>query len=118
MTILVACIGTGKGTWAHVTKLIKDIDWEHIYIITNQFGKEQFKQEKQNTTFILVNEEQYLPEMTENIRKELDGKLFGDAAVNFISGDGKQHMAMLSALLKVGAGIRLTAVTTEGVKEI
>ena len=118
MTILVACIGTGKGTWAHVSKLIKDQDWEHIYLVTNAFGKEQFKLEKQNTTFILINEEQHLPEMTENIRKELDGKIFGDTAVNFISGDGKQHMATLAALLKIGAGIRLVAVTIKGIEEI
>jgi len=119
MTILVACIGTGKGTWAHVAKLIKDQDWEQIYLITNQFGKENFKLEKQNkTTIILVSENQHLQEMTETIRKELDGKIFGEAAVNMISGEGKEHMATLSAMLKVGAGIRLMAVTPEGIKEI
>lgn len=118
MTTLVACLGTGKGTWTNVAKLIHDIDWEHIYLITNPFGKENFKPEKQNTTVIVVNDEQPLPEMTEYIKQNLERKLFGDVAVNFISGDGKQHMALLAALLKVGAGIRLTAVTIDGVKEI
>ena len=118
MTVLVACLGTGKGTWIHVAKLIKDGDWDSIYLITNQFGKENFKLEKQNTTLIIVNEQQHLPEMSETIRKELDGKIFGDAAVNLISGEGKEHMATLAALLKVGAGIRLVAVTVDGIKEI
>lgn len=118
MTVLVACVGTGKGTWMHVAKLIKDGDWEQIYLIGNQFGKENFKIEKPNTTYILINEMQHIPEMIEVIKKELDGKIFGDAAVNLVSGEGKEHMAVLSALLKVGAGIRLVAVTTEGVKEV
>ncbi|MBI4141927.1 hypothetical protein HY484_03315 [Candidatus Woesearchaeota archaeon] len=118
MTVLVACLGTGKGTWLHVAKLIKDSEWEHIYLIGNTFGKENFKIEKPNTTYILVNEMQHIPEMTETIKKELDGKIFGDAAVNLVSGDGKEHMATIAALLKVGAGIRLVAVTAEGVKEI
>lgn len=118
MTVLVACLGTGKGTWIHVAKLVRENDWEHIYLVTNQFGKENFKVEKQNTTFILVNDQQQLPEMTETIRKELDGKIFGDAAVNLVSGEGREHMALLAALLKVGAGIRLVAVINEGVKEI
>ena len=102
----------------HVAKLIKDGDWESIYLVTNQFGKVNFKIEKPNTTLIIINEQHYLPEITETIRKELDGKIFGDAAVNLISGEGKEHMATLAALLKVGAGIRLVAVTTDGVKEI
>ncbi len=119
MTILVACIGAGKGTWLHVARLIKEQDWEQIYLITNQFGKENFKLEKQDKTMlILVNENMHVPEMTEAIRKELEGKLFGDVAVNLISGEGKEHMAVLAALLKVGAGIRLVAVTLEGIKEI
>lgn len=119
MTVLVACVGSGKGTWLHVARLIKEQDWEQIYLVTNQFGKENFKQEKPDkTTLILVNENQHLQEMTETIRKELDGKLFGDTAVNMISGEGKEHMATLSAMLKVGAGIRFVAVTPEGIKEI
>lgn len=118
MTVLVASVGVGKGTWMHVAKLIKDSDWEHIYLIGNKFGKENFKIEKPNTTYILINEIQHIPEMTETIKKELDGKIFGDAAVNLVSGEGKEHMAVLSALLKVGAGIRLIAVTVDGIKEI
>lgn len=118
MTTLVACVGTGKGTWMHVAKLIKDQDWEQIFLVTNKFGKENFKIEKPNTTIILVDENQHLPEMTETIRKELDGKIFGDAAVNLISGEGKEHMATLAAMLKTGAGIRLIAVTVDGIKEI
>ena len=118
MTVLVACVGVGKGTWLHVAKLIKDNDWEQIYLIGNKFGKENFKIEKPNTTYILINETQHIPEMTELIKKELDGKIFGDAAVNLVSGEGREHMAVLAALLKVGAGIRLVAVTADGVKEI
>ena len=41
-----------------------------------------------------------------------------ETAVNLISGDGKEHMALLSALLKLGVGIRLIALTKEGVKEV
>jgi len=56
MTILVTCIGTGKGTWMHVSKLIKDQEWEQIYIITNKFGKENFKIEKVNKQLIEIYE--------------------------------------------------------------
>ena len=118
MTSLVTCVGAGKGTWLHVSKLIKDQDWEHVYIITSEFGKQNFKKEKPNITLILVNEQQHIPEMSELIRQNLEGKIFGDTAVNLVSGEGKEHMATLAALLKIGVGIRLVALTNEGIKEI
>jgi len=43
MTELVACLSTGKGTWGHVSRLIADGTWEKIILITNDFGKENFK---------------------------------------------------------------------------
>ena len=41
-----------------------------------------------------------------------------DMAINFISGSGKEHMALLSALLKIGAGVRLVNPGESEVKEI
>jgi len=34
------------------------------------------------------------------------------------SGSGKEHMALLSALLKLGLGIRLVSFTNNGIKEL
>jgi len=39
-------------------------------------------------------------------------------ALNLVSGNGKEHMAILSALLKLGIGVRLMAVTKDGVREL
>ena len=46
MADLVACVSTGKGTWLQVAGLIKRQEWDNIFLITNQFGKENFKPEK------------------------------------------------------------------------
>ena len=52
-------------------------------------------------------------------KKSLDGKIYDlDVALNMVSGTGKEHMAILSALLKLGLGIRLMAVTKNGVVEL
>ena len=37
---------------------------------------------------------------------------------NFVSGMGKEHMALISALLKLGVGIRLMALTKNGIEEV
>ena len=118
MTDLVALISSGKGTVGHVQKLIQGERWEHIYIITTP----EFKHEvpnKENIEIIVVDSKRMLPQMVSDIKGSLKGKIsIMETAVNLISGEGKEHMAVLSALLQLGAGIRLVALTPEGVKEI
>ena len=46
MACLVASLNTGKGTWAHVSRLIADQEWEKIFLVSNQFGKKKFTKTK------------------------------------------------------------------------
>lgn len=119
MTTLIACLSTGKGTWGHVARMIAEEDWEKVILITNEFGKENFKTEGKNIELVVINPMRHLPELVDEIKEALEGRIKGtEVALNMISGSGKEHMAVLSALLKLGLGIRLTALTKEGVKEI
>lgn len=118
MTSLIACLSSGKGTWSHVDRLIAEQEWDNILLITNEFGKEHFKPEKP-VEYILINSNRFLPDLTEDIRKQLENKIKDtEVALNLISGSGKEHMAILSALLKLGLGIRLVALTPKGIKEV
>jgi hypothetical protein len=118
MTYLVACLSTGKGTWGHVAQLIKSADWEKIFLITNDFGRNTFtKTDKME--FILINPDADVPAIIESIRQQLDGKIADtEVALNLFSGSGKEHMAVLSAMLKLGLGIRLVAPSEKGFTEI
>tara|TARA_Y100000310_G_scaffold281310_1_gene301711 strand:- start:239 stop:613 length:375 start_codon:yes stop_codon:yes gene_type:complete len=118
MTYLVACLSAGKGTWEHVKRVVEGQEWENVYLITNGFGKENFKCSK-SVEFVLVDSNKFLPELIEEIRSKLNGKISDtEVALNFISGTGKEHMALMSAVLKLGFGIRLVALTKNGVKEV
>jgi hypothetical protein len=118
MASLVACLGNGKGTWAHVAQVIDKQEWEKIFLVTNSFGVENFKPSKQ-VEYIIIDENKFLPEIIEDITKQLKGKIAGtEVALNMISGAGKEHMAVLSAIIKTGLGVRLVALTTKGIKEI
>ena len=118
MVDLVACLGAGKGTWGHVARLITEGTFENIFIITNDFGKENFTSDKEVTMFI-IDPRGSLLEMVESVKQNLQGKIKGtEVALNLVSGTGKEHMAVLSAVLKLGLGVRLIALTTEGIKEI
>ncbi|MDD5253764.1 MAG: hypothetical protein PHG05_01495 [Candidatus Nanoarchaeia archaeon] len=117
MTTLIACLSTGKGTWGHVSRLIQDETWEKVFLVTNDFGKENFTKDDK-TEFIVIDPNKSVIDLIEEIKNYLDGKLEGDVAVNMVSGTGKEHMALLAALLKLGVGIRLMALTKDGIKEL
>jgi len=118
MAILVANVSSGKGTLAHVSKVIDGAEWEKIFLIANESGKANFKPNKK-AEFIVIDENKHTSDLTEDIYKKLKGKILDtEVAFNMISGNGKEHMAALSALLKLGLGIRLIAYTKEGVREL
>ena len=118
MTDLVACLSTGKGTWIHVKGVISGSEWDNIFLITNEFGKEKFKSEKK-IELIVVDSNKPLLELVEDIKKQLKDKIVGtEVALNLVSGTGKEHMAILSAVLKLGLGEKLVALAKDGIKEI
>jgi len=119
MTELVACLSAGKGTWGHVGRVIAEQEWDNIILITNDFGKEHFTAEKPVAMITVDTMKTPLTELIEQIKAGLKDKIKGtEVALNLVSGTGKEHMAILAALLKLGVGIRLVALTKEGFKEI
>lgn len=118
MTELIACLSTGKGTWGHVGRLIQEENWDNIFLITNDFGKEKFTSEKK-TELIVVDSNKPLIDLKKDIHKALKDKIKGtEVAINIISGSGKEHMALIAAVLNLGVGMRLIALTKDGIKEI
>ena len=118
MTDLIACLSSGEKSWAHVERLIKEENWSKVFVITNDFGKKNFKSGKQ-VEFVVVDFQKPVSQLIEDLRKGLKGKITDfEVALNLVSGNGKEHMAILSALLKLGIGIRLMAVTKDGIREL
>lgn len=118
MTELVACLSSGKGTWGHVSHLIQKEKWDKIILITNEFGKENFNKDEK-TELILIDFNRGLKDLRDDIYNQLKEKIKGtEVALNIVSGTGKEHMALLSALLKLGLGIRLVALTKDGMDEL
>lgn len=116
MTSLIACIGSGKGTWIELQKLIEAESWDNVFLITNSYGKDRFKAD---ATYILVDDLQSPHVISPIIISQLKGKIkHTEVALNISSGSGNMHMAILSALLKLGLGIRLVAFVDSGVEEI
>jgi hypothetical protein len=118
MTELIACLSIGKGTWGHVARLMNDGKWERVFLITNDFGKQNFKNES-NADMIVIDQNKSIADIRDDVYNQLKDRIKGtEVALNFVSGTGEEHMALLSAVLKLGVGIRLVALTKEGTKEV
>lgn len=110
---LVALLSSGKGTWGQVSGLVKQQEWDNIVLVGDSFArkftvdkKHEFVEFKQDS---IVRMKQ---ELVEKLKPVLKGT---EVALSIASGDGKEHMALISALLSVPVGIRFTALTKEGV---
>jgi ERCC4-related helicase len=111
---LIALLSTGKGTWAQVAGLLNQGEWDNVIIFGNDFAK-QFTSSKK-FEFIEVDLNKKLKDLKDEFSQKLKGKIQGtEVALSIASGDGKEHMALISALLSVPAGVRFTALTKEGI---
>jgi len=114
---LVALLSTGKATWAQVSGLMKHGEWDKIILLGDDFAK-QFTHEKK-FEFIKVDLSQKLKNLRDDFSQKLKGKIDSmEVALSIASGDGKEHMALVSALINLPVGIRFAALTKEGVVDL
>ena len=109
MPTLIASLSTGKGTWAEVNRIMQSQRWDTIFLITNQFGKENFTTQS-NVQLVVVDTNLDPTPLCELILQELRGKITDfDVALNLVSGSGKEHMAILEAVMELGLNFRLVS---------
>jgi len=104
----------GKETWSQVSGLIKYGDWEKIIILGGDSAK-NFSADKK-FEFIKVDLGKKIKDLVEELLKKLKGKIDGtEVALSIAAGDGKEHMALISALINLPVGVRFVALTKEGI---
>ena len=114
---LVALLSTGKGSWAQVAGLINQGEWDNIILLGSDFAK-QFTSSKK-TEFIEIDLNKRIKDLRDEILEKLKGKINGtEVALSIASGDGKEHMALISALLSIPVGVRFAALTKDGLIDL
>lgn len=114
---LIALLSTGDGTWGQVSGLMTYGEWDKVILLGNDFAK-KFTHQKP-FEFVNVDLGRKIRDLKEEFMKKLDGKINGtEVALSISSGDGKEHMALISALINLPVGIRFAALTKEGVIDL
>jgi hypothetical protein len=112
---LVALLSTGKGTWGQVAGLIQKGEWEKVIVLGPSFAKE-FTVQGEQFDFIEFDADKTLVNLKKELVQKLKGKFDNlEVALSIASGNGKEHMALQSALLSLPVGVRFTALTKDGV---
>lgn len=112
---LVALLSTGKGSWGQVAGLMQKGEWEKIVIVGAPFAKD-FVVKDVPFEFLEYDPRKSLIALKKDLEKKLKDKFEGmEVALSIASGNGKEHMALQSALLSVPVGVRFTALTKDGV---
>ncbi len=119
MTDLVACLGAGKGTWGGVLKLINSGKFQKIHLIVNQWTRDNLKMQRDNLNLVLINSDDKTAKIRDAIIAQLKGKI-GDfeVAVNLDSGLGKEHTALITALVKLGLAFRFIVAEDDKVEDL
>ena len=115
MTDLIASFTTDNHH-KHLHRLINEGEWDRILIVTTQEIKLKHTFEKE-VVFIIVDPTKPISDYITDIQKQLTG-FFLEVGINLVNGNGKDHMALISAIMKTGMGFRLVALTKNGVEEI
>ena len=110
----IGLLSSGKGTWAQISGLVKQGEWDKIILLGDEFAS-GFSTEKPSE-FIKIDTNKKLVELKKEILEKLKGKINGtEVALSIASGTGKEQMALISALLSLPAGIRFVALTKDGI---
>ncbi|MAE49557.1 hypothetical protein CMI48_01885 [Candidatus Pacearchaeota archaeon] len=114
---LVAFVGPDQESWGQITALMNRLpECEKVVLVVAK-GVSGFPVDGK-TNVVEVDASLPLVQLKEamwsGLKKELDGAF--EVAVTLASGTGKDHMALVGALLSVPVGIRIAVFTKEGVR--
>lgn len=113
---LVAFVGEDKESWGQITALINRGEWSKVILVQNKsvvgFPLSSIVES------VIVDSNMPLIELKNDLKNKV-GKAIGrdfEVALSLASGNGKEHMALVSALLNVPVGIRLVVFTKNGIE--
>lgn len=114
---LVCFQGLDKESWPQLNALIKRGEWDKVFIIKNKDAESFISGE--GIELIEISSNLSISELKSEIIKKLKSSTSEfEVALSIASGSGKEHMALISALLSIPVGIRLVAYTKNGIEFI
>jgi hypothetical protein len=122
MSTLITILGTGKGTWHEVHALLALRAFDSALVFIDDWAAKSYQNEYGATLNPVPEQatsEQLIELFSERIKQHqtaTGNAAEFDVALNLASGSGKQHAALLAAVLRLGYGVRLVSVENNELK--
>ncbi len=113
---LVAFVGKEKESLGQISALINRFEGEKMILVKDKSTEEFPSNEK--CEVVDISTEKDLLSLIQEIKLKLKSALTSEfeVALSLASGNGKEHMALLSALLSIPVGVKLVAYTKNGIE--
>ena len=113
---LVAFVGTDMENWGQITALMHRMECEKVVLVcSSEAGAFPASEKCISVEVVGSSPIAALKQQMIDVLKPHLGSDF-EVAVSLASGTGKEHMALISALLQIPVGIRIAVYTKEGVQ--
>lgn len=115
---LVAYVGKDRENLGQVSALINRMECEKIILVKDKDSPDLQTNSKCKT--IKIDSGKTLLELKQELQEKLKTHISDqfEVALSIASGSGKDHMALIAALLSIPVGIKLVAFTKKGVEFI
>ncbi|MBM3232699.1 hypothetical protein FJZ18_00845 [Candidatus Pacearchaeota archaeon] len=113
---LIAYVGKDKENWGQITALANRGEWDKIILIKDK----SLSEVPSKGEVIEVDANRPMLDLKTDLMEKLKKKVSGEfeVALSLASGNGKEHMAVISALLNLPVGIKLVVYTKEGIQYV
>ena len=112
MGTLITLLGTGKGTWHEVHGLLSLKAFDTVLVFIDEWAAKDYRNEHGAALAVMPADAPSATLVTlfsESIKQKLQetgAHAEFDIALNIASGTGKQHAALIAAVLQLGYGVR------------
>ncbi len=112
----VAFVGNDKENWGQISALVNRVEADRIILIQNKEAEDFPASE--NCELIKVSSDKPMVELKDEMMNKLKIIMSREFEVmlSIASGNGKEHMALISALLSIPVGIKFVVYTKNGVQ--
>jgi len=115
---LVAFLGTDTENLGQITALVNKGEWDNVLLLKNKSTQDiqtskPYKSLDIDASIPLL---QLKDQMKQALKPHLSNEF--EVALSLSSGTGKEHMALISALLSTPVGIKIAAFTKNGIEFI
>jgi hypothetical protein len=112
----VCFIGSDEKNWGQIKALLNRLEYDKAVLVVDK--EIMGFPENEKCKVVKVNAGAGLLDLKKEIMEKTKSLLSGDfeVSLSLASGNGKEHMALVGAMLSLPVGVRLVAFTKEGIK--